>query len=98
MHRKVAFLLAAFLVLSLSAEARTIGGVEMDETYEVNGTQLVLNGVGIREKFFADIYVAGLYLKEKSSDFRQIMDADEPMAIRIVITSKLITAERFKEA
>lgn len=98
MNRKVVLFLVPLFFFSLSAEARTIGGVEMEETYDADGTQLVLNGAGIREKFFADIYVAGLYLQEKSSDYRQIMSADETMAIRIAITSRLVTAERFKEA
>jgi hypothetical protein len=33
------------------------------------------------------VYAVGLYLKQKSSDADAIMNADEPMAIRLQITS-----------
>jgi len=85
-------------IFSFSVDARTIGGVNMEETFKAGDSTLILNGAGIREKFFTDIYVAGLYLKEKNSDFKKIMSMDESMAIKIKITSTLITAERFKEA
>lgn len=96
--RLVLMVLALFFVFASSLQAKTIGGVILEDTYQAGDTQLILNGAGIREKFFADIYVAGLYLKEKSSDYKKIMAEDESMAIKIKIVSTLITAERFKEA
>jgi hypothetical protein len=99
MYKKLVFLLLASLfIFSSSVNARTIGGVNMEETFQAGDTALVLNGAGVREKFFKDIYVAGLYLKEKNSDYKKIMSMDESMAIKIKIVSTLITAERFKEA
>jgi hypothetical protein len=94
------FVLASvcFFILVSLAQAKSIGGVEMEETFKAGNTDLILNGAGIREKFFTNIYVAGLYLTEKSSDYKKIMNEDESMAIRIKITSRLITADRFKEA
>lgn len=99
MYKKLLFLvLASFFVFSSSVDARTVGGVVMEETFKAGDTSLILNGAGIREKFFKDIYVAGLYLKGKNSDFQKIMSMDESMAIKIKIVSTLITAERFKDA
>lgn len=98
MYKKLVFIFATLFLFASSGEARTIGNVEMEETFQAGNTPLILNGAGIRNKFFTDIYVAGLYLKEKSSDFKQIMSRDESMAIKIKITSRLITAERFREA
>jgi hypothetical protein len=99
MLKKIVFLLLVSLfIFSSSVYARTIGGVNMGETFKAGDTSLMLNGAGIREKFFVDIYVAGLYLKEKNSDYKQIMAQDETMAIKIKIVSSLVTAERFKEA
>ena len=99
MYKKLSFLLLVSLfICSSSVNAKTIGGVDMEETLKAGDTSLILNGAGIREKFFVDIYVAGLYLKEKNSDYKQIMAQDETMAIKIKITSTLITAARFKEA
>lgn len=65
--------LLAFIVLTLvtsMAFAAEKGGVTMPDSVQVSGTNLVLNGLGIREAtvFNVDVYVAGLYLESKSSD------------------------------
>lgn len=99
MRKKVLFLiLASLFVFSSVAYAKTVSGVDIEDTMKAGNATLILNGAGVREKFFTNIYVAGLYLTAKSSDYKQIMAQDESMAIKIKITSKLITAERFKEA
>lgn len=99
MYKKLGFLLLVSLfIFSSSVDARTIVGVNMEENLKAGDSALILNGAGIREKFFVDIYIAGLYLKEKNNDYKKIMSIDESMAIKIKITSTLITAERFKEA
>ena len=63
--------LAAFL-LSLSlisgAGAATLAGVDVPDSASVANTPLVLNGIGLRSKFFFKIYVGGLYLPTKSGD------------------------------
>lgn len=100
MFKKMFFVMLSVLLFATYGEARTIGGVDLSESLKLDGMdkQLVLNGGGIRTKFFMDIYVAGLYLTEKNNDYLAIMDQDETMAIKIEIVSKLITSERFKEA
>ncbi|VAW57255.1 hypothetical protein MNBD_GAMMA07-1352 [hydrothermal vent metagenome] len=47
--------------------AREIAGVKLSETISVKGIDqpLVLNGAGIRYKYFFKIYVAALYIPEK---------------------------------
>lgn len=102
MFKRFLLILCSFLLLVSFAQARSIGGVDMEESLKLEANDLVLNGAGIRTKFLGvmdkQIYVAGLYLTVKNSDFQKIIDMDENMAIRIKITSKLITSERFKEA
>lgn len=100
MFKKMLFVMVSFCLLATYGEARTIGGVDLAESLKLDGMdkELVLNGGGIRTKFFMDIYVAGLYLTEKNSDFQDIINKDETMAIKIDIVSKLITSEKFKEA
>ncbi len=85
------------------SHALTIKGVDLPDSLTVGDETLVLNGAGVRVKKIAglikkDLYVAGLYLKNKSADAQQIVDADETMMLRIQIVSSLLTAERFKEA
>ncbi|MFW6106188.1 MAG: chalcone isomerase family protein, partial [Desulfovermiculus sp.] len=60
--------------------------------------QLKLNGAGVRNKFFLNLYVGSLYLEVPSHKGREVISADEPMAIRLHILSKLITSKKMEEA
>lgn len=87
------------LVLSLNLSAQlTIEGVTLPATLKAADKDLVLNGGGLREKYFLDLYVGGLYLSSKSADADAIIAANEPMAIRIEIVSKLISSEKMIDA
>lgn len=57
--------------------ARRCGGVSMPASVEVDGQTLVLNGMGIREAtvFSIDVFVAGLYLPETSTNGDAIIRA-----------------------
>jgi hypothetical protein len=85
-------------LLSLSASAVEIGGVKMPETLSAESQSLALNGAGVRTKFFMDIYAAGLYLTESSKEASTIVAADQPMALRLHITSGLLSAEKMEKA
>ena len=74
--------LTVILGMNLSAQ-QTIEGVTLPATLKVEEKDLVLNGGGLREKYFLDLYVGGLYLVSKSTDADAIIAADAPMAIRI---------------
>lgn len=91
--------LSIFLASLLTVSAqKKIGGVSIPESLTVGSTELILNGGGIREKLWLDMYVGGLYLKAKSSDAQKIIAADEPMAIKLHIVSGLITSEKMEDA
>ena len=82
--RKTAISLAAvaFVVAStFNLHASNLAGVTLPDTEEVGGTKLVLNGMGLRTKFMIKVYVAGLYLQQKSSDPNAIINADAPKRI-----------------
>ena len=70
--------LAAFAFAPLLANAATLAGVTLPDSVQVAGKTLVLNGVGLRTKFIVKVYVAGLYLEQKSSDANVIMASDAP--------------------
>lgn len=77
--RKTALLLTVLMFVaasSLGLHAGTLAGVSLPDTVQVGGTPLVLNGLGLRKKFVVKVYVAGLYLEQKSSDPGAIMKAD----------------------
>ena len=52
-------------LLAFTAHAGTdVAGVGFDEQTQLDGQRLVLNGAGLRTKFFFKVYAAGLYLPE----------------------------------
>ncbi len=89
-------LLATTLVVLLTP-ARGFAA-ELPPTLKVGDQELVLNGSGAREKYFLEMYVAGLYLVERNNQPAAIIAADGPMAIRIAITSKLVSQEKLVES
>lgn len=85
--------------ISLNAQTTKIEGIDFPDELSINDDTFVLNGGGLREKLgFLDLYVGGLYLSANSSDANQIVMSDDPMSIRIVIASRLVSRERFIEA
>ena len=61
------------LSASFSALALELKGVKIDETAQVSGTSLVLNGAGIRTKMVFKVYVAALYLTQKQTDANAVI-------------------------
>jgi hypothetical protein len=78
MLRKVilAVMVVLLLIPSTSLLARTFKGVTMEDSIEVDGQALVLNGMALRKKFIFKVYVAGLYLPQKETDAKKILGAD----------------------
>jgi len=77
-------IMALFMVcMAGSAPAADVDGVRLPDTLTVDGTNLILNGTGLRKKLIIKVYAAGLYLTEKDRNFQTIVDADKPMAIRM---------------
>jgi hypothetical protein len=93
MRRMLVAILIVFALATI-ADAREIEGVQVPDTMSAGDQTLVLNGAGVRTKYLMDLYVGGLYLKQKSQDAKAIIAADEPMAIRLDIISGLITSEK----
>lgn len=66
-----------FLFGVCSVQAVEIGGVNIDEEIVLdNNTKLVLNGAGIRSKFFFDIYIAQLYLEKQEQEATSAIEKD----------------------
>lgn len=92
-----------FLVLSLTfmavAPAQTkAGGATLPNSVNFEGKALVLNGVGVREKFWMDMYAGALYLDSKSGNAKTIIAENEAMAIKLHMVSKMITSDRMIDA
>ena len=79
--RKIITFLAILLFLPTSLHAGTLNGVTMPDSAQVANATLVLNGQGLRTKYAFKVYVAGLYLPQKSSDPAAILKPDVPKRI-----------------
>lgn len=91
---------------TVQGETVKINKVQVPESMTVGNQQLVLNGAGTRTHFFVEAYVGALYLPREEDlpqesalsksrrDGRAVIEADQPMAISLYITSDRITRER----
>lgn len=92
---------AAVLAGSFPVAAAELAGVTMAGTAEAGGQKLVLNGMGLREKFFIDVYVAGLYLPSKVRSGEAVLAADTPRRLVMHFTydvSKDQVCDAWKES
>lgn len=63
------------LFLSVPAGAREIADVDVAEKIkQADGTELLLNGAGIRKKFFFKIYIAEMYLENKHGEVAALLN------------------------
>ena len=95
---KIILLIAVVFTGWVGSAQTKIGGVIMPNVVKAGDEYLKINGGGIREKMMLDLYIGVLYLREKSSDATKIMEADEPMAIKMRVVSSMVSKENMEEA
>ena len=88
----LALLLFGFFSLSPSNAS------ELPTEMEYQNTKLILNGHGTRIRFFMKAYEGSLYLESASSNAEEIINANEPMSIRMDVISSLVTPDAMKTA
>jgi len=83
MHKPASILMFCLFIFSASLAAKEFEGVTIPDTLKFsNGdTTLVLNGAGLREKFFLDIYIGALYLPAKTPDASAILSDTGPASV-----------------
>jgi len=97
-------LLALTFLLSLqfsTVSAQTqleVNGVTVPRKIEVQNKTMQLNGAGGRSKMWLEVYVQALYLTQLSQDPKFIIDSDTEMAIRIEITSSMVSSNKLTKA
>lgn len=97
MKKLVVLLVFAACSAGLFAQ-KEISGITLPAAIKAGNETLMLNGGGTRVKFFIDVYVCGLYLPSKSADANAVIKAGNAEAVRIVITSKLVSSDKMAEA
>ncbi|HIB37908.1 chalcone isomerase family protein [Mesonia sp.] len=94
-------ILGIFMILGvvLTSTAQTkVGGVTLPASETFGKYTMKLNGAGVREKLWIDLYAGGLYLTNPSNNAKEVMNADEAMAVKLHIVSKLISSDKMIEA
>ncbi|MGS0682850.1 chalcone isomerase family protein [Shewanella sp. 125m-7] len=89
--------LATSVLVSSSLQAKEVAGVQLDDAINLGSQTLVLNGAGVRSKFFIDLYVGSLYVPQELDSTQAVLDAPSA-AVRLNITSGMITADKMKDA
>jgi hypothetical protein len=90
------WLLAAAIFFAASAamaQQVNVSGVKYDETVDLRGTKLHLNGAGIRYKFVVKVYTAGLYLPKKAATTEEVLAMTGPKKISITMLREIDSNE-----
>jgi hypothetical protein len=89
MNKLIARLLAAaamvLAVAGVQAQVIELEGVKLEPTAQVGGSALQLNGVGLRKRAIFKVYVAGLYVPQKSADAAALLAQKGPRRISITM-------------
>jgi hypothetical protein len=94
---KSIFVSLLFLFITCQAAAALeVAGVKVPEKISIgdSDTQLVLNGAGIRKKFFIKVYVGALYLPAKQNKINAILAETGPKRITMHFLYKELSAKK----
>jgi hypothetical protein len=96
--KKVAIALIALLAAGPAAAAE-LAGVTLPDQATAGGKSLTLNGLGLREAtvLMVDVYVAGLYVEEKTSDAAAILQPDRTKQV-VMRFMRSVGKEKLAEA
>jgi hypothetical protein len=96
---KALIMALALLLFAPLAHSELIAGIHVNkEIAAENGEVLQLNGVGLREKFWADIYVGSLYLAEKNSNIAEILSTSTAYRLQIDFVYKEVAKQKLQKA
>ena len=90
-------LLLLLSFLALPAWGVEVAGVKLDDKAQVAGTELALNGAGLRKRIVFKVYAIGLYLPKKTSSALEAASMPGPKRIEIHMLRD-VSAEQFTEA
>jgi hypothetical protein len=84
---------AALLFASATLAQVTIQGVKFEDTADVRGNKVQLNGAGTRYKAFFKVYVAGLFLPNKAGTPEEVLAMPGAKRLSITILREIDSAE-----
>ncbi len=77
----------AALIFSASVLAATVdvGGIKLDDSVDLQGTKLQLNGAGVRYKAIFKVYAAALYMGKKAATPEEVYAVPGPKRISVTM-------------
>ncbi len=85
---------AVLCLLAVGAMAQVnVSGVKYDESVELRGTKLQLNGAGVRYRGPFKVYTAGMYLSRKAQTPEEALAAPGPKRISITMLREIDSNE-----
>lgn len=94
----VAFMFFVVLAYIPSQAQKVVSGVKLDAKITVEDQDLILNGAGIREKLWFELYVGSLYVEKKSNNANEIINSKDAVAIRLDVLSSMVTSKKMVAA
>jgi hypothetical protein len=93
----VALFIGVILSFTATAQNVTVSGATFPTKFKISDKVVEYNGAGLRTKYFFSLYVAALYVPERTSDAQAIIDQNKESAIRLKILSNKVTRDKFVE-
>lgn len=99
-QRKLLLIVLSLLCSAHAAESKTLKDIEIPEHFTDNATQqtLLLNGAGIRTKFFVSVYIGALYLPQKQTEVPVILQTNQPRRVLIYCLHAEISKQKLTDA
>ena len=83
-------LIVSFGVLAAPVD---VGGIKIEDTLDLQGTKLQLNGAGVRYKAVFKVYAAGLYVGKKVATPEELIAAPGPKRMSITLLREIDSNE-----
>lgn len=93
MRQTIRVLLLCLGLLALHAQAREVEGVKYEESMDVAGAKLQLNGAGTRYKAVFKVYTAGLYLSKKAATPAEVLAMAGPKRLTLTFVREIDAEE-----
>lgn len=97
-YRRLALILGLLGIFSAQTVlSREVGGVSFPEKVSIAGQDCQLMGIGMRKKFFVDVYLGGLYLKTPTQDPHEVISSEQPKRVLLHVIYKQVDADKWVE-
>lgn len=96
--KRILLLGCCVLLLAGNAQAKKVYDIELPESLTVAGETLLLNGYGLRKKFFFKVYLGSLYAAARVSSTEQLLAQPGSKLIRMDFIHSKVDREKIVAA